>query len=224
MFRFKSIIQSQLTSKKYLFNPLLHNVTPKRNILSMKERMHRTTAEQKQGITDSLLYATSVIVVFIGFTYASVPLYRMFCAATGIGGTPVTHKEKFEPENMKPVRDSKKLKIRFTSSMSDSLNWEFTPQQREITVVPGESALAFYTAKNLADEDIIGVSTYNVVPQQAGIYFNKIQCFCFEEQKLQAGEEVDMPIFFFIDPDFLDDIILKNVDTISLSYTFFKAR
>ncbi|PWW73934.1 hypothetical protein C7212DRAFT_359130 [Tuber magnatum] len=103
-------------------------------------------------------------------------------------------------------------------------HWKFTPQQREVRVLPGETALAFYKAKNCSKEDIIGVATYSVTPGQVAPYFSKIQCFCFEEQKLNAGEEVDMPVFFFIDPDFLNDPQMRGIDTVTLSYTFFKAK
>ena len=99
--------------------------------------------------------------------------------------------------------------------------WKFTPQQREVRVLPGETALAFYTATNKSDEDIIGVATYSVTPGQVAPYFSKIQCFCFEEQRLNAGETVDMPVFFFIDPEFADDPTMQKIDTITLSYTFF---
>ena len=99
--------------------------------------------------------------------------------------------------------------------------WKFTSQQREVRVLPGETALAFYTATNKSDEDIIGVATYSVTPAQVAPYFSKIQCFCFEEQRLNAGETVDMPVFFFIDPDFVNDPTMNKIDTITLSYTFF---
>ena len=99
--------------------------------------------------------------------------------------------------------------------------WKFTPQQREVRVLPGETALAFYTATNKSEEDIIGVATYSVTPAQVAPYFSKIQCFCFEEQRLNAGETVDMPVFFFIDPDFSMDPTMNKIDTITLSYTFF---
>lgn len=101
--------------------------------------------------------------------------------------------------------------------------WKFTPQQREVRVLPGETALAFYTATNKSTEDIIGVATYSVTPAQVAPYFSKIQCFCFEEQRLNAGETVDMPVFFFIDPDFVNDPTMTKIDTITLSYTFFSA-
>jgi cytochrome c oxidase assembly protein subunit 11 len=115
----------------------------------------------------------------------------------------------------------RRLRITFNGSVSDVLPWKFTPQQREVRVVPGETALAFYTATNKSDEDIIGVATYSVSPGQVAPYFSKIQCFCFEEQRLNARESVDMPVFFFIDPDFANDPTMKNIDTITLSYTFF---
>jgi len=99
--------------------------------------------------------------------------------------------------------------------------WKFTPQQREVRVLPGETALAFYTATNRSTEDIIGVATYSVTPAQVAPYFSKIQCFCFEEQRLNAGETVDMPVFFFIDPDFVNDPTMTKIHTITLSYTFF---
>ena len=109
----------------------------------------------------------------------------------------------------------------FNASVSDVLNWKFTPQQREVRVLPGETALAFYTATNNSDQDIIGVATYSVTPAQVAPYFSKIQCFCFEEQRLNAGETVDMPVFFYLDPDMLTDLNMKGVETVTLSYTFF---
>ena len=101
------------------------------------------------------------------------------------------------------------------------LPWKFTPQQREVRVLPGETALAFYTATNKSDQDIIGVATYSVTPAQVAPYFSKIQCFCFEEQRLNAGETVDMPVFFYLDPDLLNDLNMRGVETVTLSYTFF---
>ncbi|KAJ1919718.1 Cytochrome c oxidase assembly protein cox11, mitochondrial [Tieghemiomyces parasiticus] len=177
-----------------------------------------------QQNTKFLLYSVAVIISLIGATYASVPLYRLFCSVTGVGGTPNTDTIRRNPEQLKPKDRSRPLRITFSASTSDTLHWSFIPQQREVHVVPGETALAFYTAKNLGEDDIIGVATYNVTPLKAGAYFNKLQCFCFEEQRLAAGEEVDMPVFFFIDPEFADDPLMRDVDTITLSYTFFKAK
>lgn len=114
------------------------------------------------------------------------------------------------------------LTVFFNADVSDSLPWKFTPTQRSVNIKPGESTLAFYTAKNLSDKAITGVSTYNVTPQQAGVYFNKIQCFCFEEQKLRPGEQIDMPVFFYVDPEFAIDPKLRSFNQLTLSYTFFK--
>ena len=120
-----------------------------------------------------------------------------------------------------PVTDAKRIKVTFQASVSDLLPWKFVPQQREVRVLPGETALAFYTATNTSDQDIIGVATYSVTPGQTAAYFSKIQCFCFEEQRLNAGETVDMPVFFYLDPDLLNDVNMRGVETVTLSYTFF---
>jgi len=122
------------------------------------------------------------------------------------------------------VTNAPRIRVTFASSVSSNLDWKFIPQQREVRVVPGETALAFYKAENRSSEDIIGVATYSVTPGQVAQYFSKIQCFCFEEQKLTAGEEVDMPVFFFIDPDFANDPAMKGIEQVTLSYTFFKAK
>ncbi|KAI8826198.1 cytochrome c oxidase assembly protein CtaG/Cox11-domain-containing protein [Fimicolochytrium jonesii] len=190
-------------------------------------RNPRLAARQAQAHnTQSTLYYTGAIIVFfIGASYAAVPLYKLICTDTGLDGTPmVSPGHKFEPESMIPLANAQKLKIKFASSVSDHMRWSFTPVSPEIHVVPGETALAFYTAHNPTEEDIVGISTYSVVPAKAAQYFNKIQCFCFEEQKLEAGEEVDMPVFFYIDPEFAYDPWMKDVKTITLHYTFFRSK
>jgi len=170
------------------------------------------------------MYTSAVIVLAVGVTYAAVPLYRMFCAATGFAGTPKVGTGRFDAERMVPVNDARRIKVRFNADKSDQLPWEFTPQQKFVTVLPGESSLAFYRAKNKSSQDIIGIATYNVTPDRVAPYFSKVECFCFEEQKLLAGEEVDMPLLFFIDKDMLDDPACRGVDDVVLSYTFFRAR
>jgi len=173
------------------------------------------------------MYTLAVFVTMVGLSYAAVPLYRIFCAAVpGYGGTPGTiDASRIEPDRLIPATDfGRRIRITFASNTSDALQWNFRPELREIRVLPGETALTFYKAKNKSDEDIVGIATYNVMPQRAAKYFNKIQCFCFEEQKLRAGEEVDMPVFFYIDPDFIKDPYMKDVNTVTLSYTFFNAR
>mmetsp|Transcript_1881 Transcript_1881/g.6711 ORF Transcript_1881/g.6711 Transcript_1881/m.6711 type:complete len:150 (+) Transcript_1881:554-1003(+) len=112
--------------------------------------------------------------------------------------------------------------IQFNADVADGMPWKFKPCQREVVITPGESTLAFYNATSSSKEAITGVSTYNVSPQKAGLYFSKIQCFCFEEQRLQPGESIDMPVFFYLDPDFADDPKMADVEHITLSYTFFR--
>lgn len=170
-----------------------------------------------------LTYIAAAGVGMIGMSYAAVPLYRLYCQASGLGGTAVAGHDTEQVETMKPVRE-RVIKITFNADTHASMQWNFRPQQSEIYVVPGETALAFYRAKNPTNKAVIGISTYNVVPFDAGQYFNKIQCFCFEEQRLNPMEEVDMPVFFYIDPEFDEDPRMARVDTITLSYTFFEAK
>lgn len=147
------------------------------------------------------------------------------CATTGWGGQPVrahgTAGDGDISDRLVPVKDAKRIRVTFSAAVSDVLPWKFVPQQREVRVLPGETALAFYTATNKSDTDIIGVATYSVTPAQCAPYFSKIQCFCFEEQRLNAGETVDMPVFFYLDPDLLNDLNMKGVETVTLNYTFF---
>ena len=168
-----------------------------------------------------VLYMLSVVVGTLGFTYAAVPLYKIFCQETGFGGTTKRADDKSD-ERMVPVDGGRVIRVTFDGCVSSSLPWSFRPAQRNITLVPGETALAFYTARNDSDHPITGIATYNVQPPQAGAYFVKVQCFCFDEQRLNAKEEVDMPVLFFIDPAFLKDPHLKRVSNITLSYNFFK--
>lgn len=123
---------------------------------------------------------------------------------------------------LKPVANADLLTVRFDTTVGDVLPWSFVPVQVDVKVVPGETALSFFRVTNHSDKAITGVATYNVHPPKVGLYFQKIQCFCFEEQRLLPGETVDMPVFFFIDPEFLQDPQISYVRSITLSYTFFK--
>ena len=114
------------------------------------------------------------------------------------------------------------VRIRFDASVDPNLQWEFQPVQRELSMRVGESALAFYRARNVADAPIVGTATFNVTPLKVGKYFNKIECFCFTEQKLEAGKSIDMPVTFFVDPEIVNDPNLDDVKLITLSYTFFE--
>ncbi|KGQ03734.1 Cytochrome c oxidase assembly protein COX11 [Beauveria bassiana D1-5] len=157
-------------------------------------------------------------------------IFYQICSQTGWGGQPIRvhggpgSAEQDISARVVPVTTAKRIRVTFNASVSDVLPWKFVPQQREVRVLPGETALAFYTATNHGDKDIIGVATYSVTPAQCAPYFSKIQCFCFEEQRLNAGETVDMPVFFYLDPDLLNDLNMKGVETVTLNYTFFKAR
>jgi len=199
---------------------------PSKNII--QQYRARQQQEFRARNRSLLLYAISVGVVTLGLSYAAVPLYRVFCSVTGYNGTPQTSSKdgsgKFAPDRIAQPVGQKTLTIRFNADKSDTLNWKFWPCQKSLQVKPGETVLAFYKAKNLADHDILGVATYNVTPGQVAPYFAKVECFCFDEQRLLAGEEVDLPIFFFIDKDFVDDPLMKDIDDIVLSYTFFKAK
>lgn len=168
-------------------------------------------------------YSGSVIMFFLGLSCVAVPFYRYLCKRTGWGGNPITDSRIFTPDKVIPIETNKRIRISFTCQASGVIPWKFTPLQKEVYVVPGETALVFYRAKNMSKEDVVGMATYSVTPDHVAPYFNKIQCFCFEEQRLAAGEEVDMPVFFFIDPDFAKDPAMRNIDDVVLNYAFFKA-
>jgi len=153
----------------------------------------------------------------IGLSYAAVPLYDLFCRTTGFGGTPVALKQDKNITNFPLVN----ITVQFNSDVAGGLKWKFMPVEREVMVKTGTNNLAFYTAKNLSDSKITGVATFNVTPPKIGKYFSKIDCFCFEEQTLESGEEVEMPVSFFIDPEIATDPNTQEVKTITLSYTFF---
>ena len=174
---------------------------------------------QKAKYNTGIILAT-IVIGMLGLSYASVPLYRLFCQATGFGGTAKINTDFVEKMDKLEVKD-KYVTIKFNANLSDNMPWVFQPSQKELKILVGETALGFYKAYNPTDKPIIGIATYNVTPQKAGYYFNKIQCFCFEEQRLKPNEFIEMPVFFFIDPEILTDPKTANIDTITLSYTFF---
>ncbi|XP_061337110.1 cytochrome c oxidase assembly protein COX11, mitochondrial [Gastrolobium bilobum] len=182
-------------------------------------------ASKEQKSQKMLLYLTGLAFAMVGCSYAAVPLYRRFCQATGYGGT-VQRRESVEEKIARHDSDktvtTREIVVQFNADIADGMQWKFVPTQREVRVKPGESALAFYTAENKSSTPITGVSTYNVTPMKAAVYFNKIQCFCFEEQRLLPGEQIDMPVFFYIDPEIETDPRMDGINNIILSYTFFK--
>lgn len=162
--------------------------------------------------------AISLIALVCGMimlTYASVPLYRLFCDITGFGGTP-----RQATEGAARVTDQL-ITVRFNADTDAALGWDFKALQGPTQLRIGETVLAHFEAVNRSNKPVTGTATYNVTPHGAGPYFNKIQCFCFERQTLKPGEKADFPVSYFIDPAILDDPDTKNIRTITLSYTFF---
>ncbi|MEQ8286425.1 cytochrome c oxidase assembly protein [Thalassospira sp.] len=178
-----------------------------------QSRIDKMKAQNKRV----LLSCVVVVGGMVGMAYASVPLYKLFCQVTGFGGTTQVAAQA-------PTAVSEKtIKIRFNADVNSGLNWQFKPEQREITVRLGEDNLAHYMAENMSVHPITGQAVYNVTPLKAGQYFSKIACFCFDEQTLQPGQRVDMPVSFYVDPAIAEDMNTRDVKTITLSYTFFKS-
>lgn len=158
-----------------------------------------------------------ILAVMFGLTAYSETLYRLFCAATGYGGT-----TRVATGESGQVLD-RTMTIRFNADVAPDLPWTFRPAQREITVHVGERGLAFFTATNNSNRTVVGQATFNVTPEKSGQYFNKVQCFCFSEQTLEPHQTVQMPVSFFIDPDIVNNRNEDDVTDIILSYTFFRA-
>jgi cytochrome c oxidase assembly protein subunit 11 len=177
------------------------------------------TARHPSMSSARLIVAICVVVVgsMVGLAYAAVPLYRIFCQVTGYGGT--TRVASQLPD----LIGEREMTVRFDANVSANLAWTFRPVQLSQRVKLGENALAFFRASNYSNRDTVGTATFNVTPLAAGRYFNKIECFCFTEQPLAAGESAEMPVSFFIDPSLDDDPDLDGVQTITLSYTYFPA-
>lgn len=207
---------------------LSHNLSTDQNNKDDKNLRNKIVFEKafeplKIRNKNSFYYLSAFTLLVGGFTYMSVLLYRIYCQSTGKGGQAVIDEAGEKIASMKSIKN-REIIVNFNADINSSMTWNFKPQQHYIKVVPGETALAFYTARNPTDRPVIGVATYNVLPFEAGKYFNKIQCFCFEEQQLNPDEEVDMPVFFYLDPEYAEDPFLENINDIVLSYTFFEAK
>ena len=166
--------------------------------------------------TKTALVVAAVVVGMVGMSFAAVPAYKAFCQVTGWGGT--TQKADKAAERTL----ARKITIRFDGTVNGDLPWRFKPEQISQTLNVGAAGLAFYEAENLSDAPIVGRASFNVSPAKAGQYFQKVECFCFTEQVLQPGEKVSMPVTYFIDPKIADNAYLDEVETITLSYTFFR--
>jgi cytochrome c oxidase assembly protein subunit 11 len=167
------------------------------------------------------LMALGFAAAMLGLGYASVPLYRMFCQVTGYGGTT----QRVSAAEAKEVRvASRMISVRFDGNVERGMPWRFGPKQVTQEMRIGTRKLAIFSAKNLSDHPITGVASFNVEPEQAGVYFNKIHCFCFDKQTLQPGQEVDMPVQYYVDPKILDDPDVRDTEQITLSYTFHEVK
>ena len=163
--------------------------------------------------TASLLFAlVSLMILLVAF---SVPLYNLFCRVTGYGGT-----TSFS-ENISNITLDKDITLQFNADVNDSIDWSFTAP-KDVTFKIGENKLVEYEATNLSNVSSSGTATFNVLPEKVGPYFIKTQCFCFEKQTLEPNQSVKMPVVFYIDPSIIDDPGMADIDTITLSYTFFK--
>lgn len=150
-----------------------------------------------------------------GLAFASVPLYKLFCQVTGYGGTT---QRVASIEGVK--KSDKEISVRFDANVATDLIWDFKPVERSVNMKLGEQVQISYVAKNTSNVPMTGKATFNVSPQSAGAYFNKMECFCFTETTLQPGETLDMPVVFFIDPEISDEYETKNIKSVTLSYTF----
>lgn len=168
------------------------------------------------GPQKTVVQTVSLVVVMGALAWASVPFYDWFCRVTGFGGVPG------QVETASDEILDQTVKVRFDASLNSGMAWEFTPVVREMEIRIGETGLAFYEAYNPTSQPIAGQASYNVTPYTAGAFFEKIDCFCFEEQVLAPGERVQMPVSFYVDPEIVEDRDGKFVHTITLSYTFYE--
>lgn len=158
-----------------------------------------------------------IVAGMVGLSFAAVPLYDLFCRVTGFGGTTQV------AESVSGRVVDRMVTVRFNADVNGNLPWQFRPAVTQMQVKVGEAATTTFHAKNVSDKPLVGTATYNVTPDKTGIYFNKVQCFCFTEQRLDPGQSVEMPVYFFVDPAMADDPKLADTNTITLSYTFFLA-
>jgi cytochrome c oxidase assembly protein subunit 11 len=175
------------------------------------------TIQQNNANIKTALMAATVAVAMVGLGFAAVPLYKIFCQVTGLGGTTM---RVSEAQAATVVPSDKTMVIRFDANQR-GLPWQFRPERPTDTVTVGARDMSIFIAKNESSESVTGTATFNVTPELAGKYFNKIQCFCFTQQVLKPGQEVRMPVLYYVDPKILDDPDTKDIEEITLSYTFF---
>jgi cytochrome c oxidase assembly protein subunit 11 len=172
----------------------------------------------QRKVNRTALACAGIAVGMVGLAYASVPLYDLFCKVTGFGGTPIAR-----ADNVSEVMD-RTISVRFDSNVAPGLNWRFAPEKPEITVKLGETTTVYYKITNTGDKASTGIATYNVQPDLAGSYFSKLECFCFTEQTLQPGESLESAVVFYVDPRLTQDADVKDLTSITLSYTYFPSK
>jgi len=177
--------------------------------------MNRDKLASKNNRTAVL--AVTVVAGMLGLSFAFVPLYTLFCQVTGLSGTPMI------VDANTTVVANRPIKVRFDANVHPDLPWEFKPADRQVTMMLGETVRINYLAMNLSEKPVSGISTFNVTPLKAAQYFSKIECFCFQEQMLQPSEKIELPVVFFVDPALAKDSRSNEVQTITLSYTFFRS-
>ena len=181
-----------------------------------------TSLASQRGNRRTAIIAGLVALAMLGLGFAAVPLYRMFCQATGFGGTTQrATAEEAAAAARSPQGQGRQISIRFDSNIGNGIPWAFYPEKKHVSVGIGGKSMAIFIAKNLSNKPVTGRAVFNVTPEQAGPYFTKIECFCFTEQTLQPGQEVRMPVLFYVDKKFLDDPDDADVQEITLSYTFY---
>ncbi|MCW2364497.1 MULTISPECIES: cytochrome c oxidase assembly protein [Sphingobium] len=180
-----------------------------------------TIAGKRVSNRKTALLAALVAVAMLGLGFAAVPLYRLFCQVTGFGGTTQRVDAAEAAKAVSLQTQGRQLSIRFDSNIGGGIPWEFYPEKRRVTVGVGGKSMAIFIAKNTSNKPVTGRAAFNVTPEYVGKYFSKVQCFCFTEQTLQPGQQVRMPVLFYVDKAFLDDSDGKDVQEITLSYTFY---
>src|SRR3712207_5042517 len=175
--------------------------------LELQRKMRRTAAA-----------CAGIVVGMTALAYASVPLYDLFCKVTGFGGTPVVR-----AENSSDLAE-RTISVRFDANVSPGLPWRFSPETPEVRVRLGETTTVLYKVTNPGDRPSTGIATYNVQPDLAGTYFSKLECFCFTEQTLKPGETLESAVVFYVDPRLAEDRDVKDLSSITLSYTYFPSK
>lgn len=186
----------------------MSDMAPKNARTSLPAGGHRRVAGSIVGVA----------VVMLGMSFAAVPLYRAFCAATGYGGT--TQVSKAAPGEI----GARTIAVRFDANVASDLPWTLEPEQSTIDVRPGQTTTVYFRARNRAGAELAAIAGYNVTPDQSGAYFDKISCFCFSEQRLGAGETAEWPVVFYLDPALEKDATMAHVDEITLSYVLYPSR